>query len=189
MKRKWISMLVSVVLVIGLAVLPAPKPAYADTCTSQGDGNWSVAGTWSCAHVPNAGDDVTVATGHTVTVDTDTASLGSLTIDSGATLTSSAGRTIYVSGNWTNSGTFIASTSTVRFNGSSGTTQTVSGSTTFYNLTLALGASVTANFGTSSITITNDLARTTGSGTMDPGTGTVISVSYTHLTLPMIYSV
>lgn len=43
---------------------------WAATCTSLGSGNWNNAATWSCAAVPLAGDDVVIANGHTVTVNT-----------------------------------------------------------------------------------------------------------------------
>lgn len=54
-------------------------------------------------------------------------------IDSGAALTSDGG-TIDVSGSWTNNGSFTASTGIVNFNGSSA--QSITGATTFANLTL-----------------------------------------------------
>jgi hypothetical protein len=56
-------------------------------------------------------------------------------IDPGATMAATAASTINVSGNWTNNGTFTASTSTVVFNGADNT-QTISGNTTFNNLTV-----------------------------------------------------
>lgn len=43
----------------------------AQTCISQGTGNWGVASTWSCdgtARVPACGDTIQIATGHEVTV-------------------------------------------------------------------------------------------------------------------------
>ncbi|MBI4937717.1 MAG: hypothetical protein HY846_05800 [Nitrosomonadales bacterium] len=60
-------------------------------CTSIATGNWGVAGTWTsagnCNRVPTAADDVTIATGHTVTVNVATANVLSVTVNSGATLT------------------------------------------------------------------------------------------------------
>jgi G8 domain len=59
----------------------APDAAYATAKSSTGTGNWNTAGTWSPVGVPANGDDVTVVTGHTVTVDVNTASLASLTVN------------------------------------------------------------------------------------------------------------
>ncbi len=59
---------------------------------------------------------------------------GNVEIGNGATLNSTSD-TFTVSGNWSGSGTFAANGSTVTFDGSSD--QTISGSNTFYNLTIA----------------------------------------------------
>ena len=78
-----------------------------------------------------------------------------------------------VAGNWTNNGAADAFTSagTVTFNGGSGTTQTLSGNTTFYNLTLD-NTGATTSFGASATTIANTLTAT--AGTMNGGTSTII---------------
>jgi hypothetical protein len=194
MKRKWISILVSVALVISLSVLSFPQLAVAATCTWTGATNsdWHTASNWS-GGVPTDTDDVTIpntgvtneptissanVTIHNLTIEAGrTFTLSSsrvftctvMQIDSGATLAITASSTINVGGNWTNNGTFIASTSTVKFSGSGGT-QTISGSTTFYNLTLN-DTNATTDFGTSSTTIANNL--TASAGTMQAGTSTV----------------
>ena len=59
---------------------------------------------------------------------------GDVTIALGAALNATSG-TFTVSGNWSNSGTFTANDNTVTFDGSAD--QTISGSSTFYNLTIA----------------------------------------------------
>src|SRR5437773_294742 len=66
-------------------------------------------------------------------------------VDNGATLAATAGGTIDVSGNWTNNGTFTASTGTVTFNGS--LSQLIGGAsaTTFNNITIANNAGVSLN--------------------------------------------
>lgn len=55
-------------------------------CTSQSSGNWNVAARWSCNRVPINNDDVTIANGHTVTLNVDSANLGTLTINAGGVL-------------------------------------------------------------------------------------------------------
>jgi len=58
---------------------------------------------------------------------------GSVTIGSGDTLSASASATTTVAGNFTNSGTFTHNNGTIKFDGSSNATSTISGATTFYN--------------------------------------------------------
>jgi hypothetical protein len=45
------------------------------------NGDWSNSATWSCACVPTGTDDVQIKAGHTITVDIDSASVGSLLIE------------------------------------------------------------------------------------------------------------
>ena len=76
--------------------------AHAATCTSQATGLWSAPATWTgCGGVvPQNGDDVIIAAGHTVTVDTNTNSLNSLTVNGTLTVgTDSTPRTVTVGGN------------------------------------------------------------------------------------------
>lgn len=42
----------------------------ASSCVSGGSGNWDIASTWACGHVPVCGDSITILAGHTVTVST-----------------------------------------------------------------------------------------------------------------------
>jgi uncharacterized Zn-binding protein involved in type VI secretion len=71
MKCRWISMLVSVALVIGMATLSTPKPALAATCNSTKSGNWNDSTVWSCGAVPGASDDVYIRSGDKVTLTQD----------------------------------------------------------------------------------------------------------------------
>jgi uncharacterized repeat protein (TIGR01451 family) len=64
----------------GTQATPAPTPK-----TSVGTGLWSAPGTWSPAGVPGLGDAVTIAAGHTVTIDT-AASAFSVTVAGGGIL-------------------------------------------------------------------------------------------------------
>ena len=69
-------------LALALLVMFSPMPVFAASCTSTGTGNWSATGTWTNCNggIPQNGDDVTIASGHTVTVDTNTNTLNSLTV-------------------------------------------------------------------------------------------------------------
>ena len=67
------------------ALLALPAAASADICLYQGSGNWSAPATWSCGHVPNGADDVTVGSGDNVVLDQN-GSAATLTLESGGTL-------------------------------------------------------------------------------------------------------
>lgn len=76
---------------------PAAKAA---TKTSTGTGNWNTNGTWSPSGVPGNGDDVIIAATHNVTVNTNTNSLASLTVNGTLTVGSNGtSRTVTVTGN------------------------------------------------------------------------------------------
>lgn len=85
-----------------------------------------------------------------------TVSTSSIIIESGATLTLGSG-TLNVAGDFTNKGIFTAGTGTVQFNGSA--LQNLTGSTSFYNLTMNNSAGLSLN---SPIKITNNLTLTSG---------------------------
>ncbi len=93
--------------------------------------------------------DVTIYNGGAIT-ETKAANLSfgsNVTIISGGALTASGAAAVNIAGNFNNSGTYIANTSTVTFNGSG---QTIDGtsSTTFNNVTIALGSTTTLGIGT-----------------------------------------
>ena len=54
--------------VVVLAACLCAAVAHGANLTSAGSGFWDVSGTWSPAQVPAAGDFVTIAAGHTVTI-------------------------------------------------------------------------------------------------------------------------
>ena len=99
-------------------------------------------------------NNLTFAGSGTKTLGSATTVSGTITIGSGVTLSDSAGNYgITVAGNWTNSGgTFTPGTDTVTFNGAGGTTQAISGNTSFYNFTAAAAAARTLQFAAGSAT-------------------------------------
>lgn len=110
-----------------------------DTCNGAG-GNWSSPGTWTDGSVPTAGDNVTIGSGCTVTIDVASSAInvtvqnggilqfeqttartltasGNVTVDSGGNFSSNAAGTVTthvlsVGGNLTNNGTLDFSTNT-----------------------------------------------------------------------------
>jgi len=77
MKSRFLSLLA--VAMMALTMAGTAQAAPEATCTSGGSGNWTAI-TWSgCAGTPQPGDDVVIATGTTVTLDTST-TITSLTV-------------------------------------------------------------------------------------------------------------
>lgn len=114
---------------------------------------------------------------------------GGLTINSSKTL-ASGGFAVNVAGNWANSGTYTASSNTVTLDG---TAQTVSGSSTFYNLVANNSGDVitftdgTTQTVTNSVTFQNVTLQGSGTGGWTiamPATQTIdhVTVSYSTAT-------
>lgn len=103
MKRTnhWLSLL-------GLIAMTAfAQGAWAAACNSAATvNNWSAIGTWSCGHVPAAGDDVVIVLGSTTTQDVTTTALNSLTVTGTLTINAAAGLTMTVTGGIAVTGTF-----------------------------------------------------------------------------------
>ena len=121
--------------------------------------------------------DVTIYNGGAIT-ETKAANLSfgsNVTIISGGALTASGTIAVSIAGNFINSGTYTASTSTVTFNGSG---QTIDGtsSTIFNNVTIALGSTTTLGIGTT-------IKGLTISGTFNDGGYTITPVSGSTLTM------
>jgi len=112
---------------------------------------------------------LTISGSGTKTLQGNTTISRNLTINPSATF-ASGNSNFSLGGNWTNSGTFTPGTGTVTFAAASGV-QTLTGNTTFFNLTLN-NAGATTNFATTATTVGNDLTAT--AGTMDGGTSTII---------------
>ncbi len=67
--------------IVCVAMLLISMYAKAGSCSANGTGNWETPGTWSCGHVPGAGDNVTIGTGITITVNANNgADIGNLSI-------------------------------------------------------------------------------------------------------------
>ncbi len=65
--------------------------AKAGSCAANVTGDWETAGTWSCGHMPGAGDNVTIGAGINVTVNfNNTANIGNLDIFGTLTFTMGA---------------------------------------------------------------------------------------------------
>lgn len=89
---------------LAVAVVSLCSNAYSITKTTVASGNWGTAGIWSPSGVPASGDDVVIASGHTLTVNNNY-QINHVTVNSGGTLTFASGRTLTMSGNLTVNGT------------------------------------------------------------------------------------
>src|SRR5689334_6357824 len=94
-----------------------------------------------------------------------------ITIASGASLTINGTNSFSVSGDWINNGIFNPNNSTVSFTANTSVTQTLSGNTTFFNISKP-NATSTLSFGNTTTTIANNLSVSAGS--MSGGTSTLI---------------
>lgn len=147
---------------------------FANTANAQitwdggaGTTNWGDKNNWSTNTLPTSTDNVSIGP-YTVNINI-AASVNTLTLSSGASLTLQTSKTLVVSGNWINNSSATAftsaATSTVTFSG--GKAQSISGSstTTFNNLTISnSGYIVSCN---TNINITGNLL--VSAGTFDLG--------------------
>lgn len=141
-------------------------------------GNWDSASTWNCGCVPGSSSDVTIDTGHVVTImdttiigsidilnnamltfgDT-TASLtirGDLTIHTGGQLDVSAtNNPVFILGQWVSNGTFNPRLGTVTFTGTTAQTMSGPGPTPFFNLVIDNTSGVSISSG--AFTVSNAL--------------------------------
>lgn len=97
MKFWFVFLLVGVFLLVAAPARGEPEAPTA-ICTSTGNGNWNTVATWSCGRLPAGRDEVVIAAGNVVTLDTD-ATISSLTISGTLTFDSdSAALTFTVTG-------------------------------------------------------------------------------------------
>ncbi len=138
---------------------------------SSGSGNWNTAGTWTPSGVPTAADNVTIANGHTVSINA-TGVCNSLTIGQGASgvlqYTGGAARTLTVNSDITinNGGSFIVNTGS--------------------NVTHALivKGNITNNGSINLATDANSLCNVTVSGTSQQNlSGTGITNNFNRITI------
>ena len=135
--------------------------------------DWFTPSNWCTGAIPIATTDVIIPSGtpNQPVINASGAVCHSINISSGASLTINGSNTLSVSGDWTNSGTFNANNSTVSFTANTAVTQTLSGNTSFNNISKP-NASSTLSFGSSTTTIGNNLSIAAGS--MSGGTSTII---------------
>ena len=79
-------------LLIVMVIAFAPQAAYAYSCTSQQNGDWQTASTWTSCNggTPGTSDSATVGSGHTVTMSNAGGwDAASVTVDSGSVLRTS----------------------------------------------------------------------------------------------------
>ncbi|MFA6256700.1 MAG: hypothetical protein WCT29_00090 [Candidatus Paceibacterota bacterium] len=100
-------------------------------------------------------------TGATFELPANTDVNGNLTITAGTLDATASNYNINVAGNWSNSGTFTPRSGTVTFDG---TDQTITGDTTFYNLTISPSSSVDAS-AVSALTVGGNFSQTAGTFT------------------------
>jgi hypothetical protein len=144
---------------------------------SAGSHNITVAGTFNVAGggTFNGGTGTVSFSGALAAIGASTGNynFNNVTIMASSTLSNATNKNLNVSGNWTNNGTYTrGTTEIVTFNGTIASgTQTLTGNTTFTNLTLN-NTGATTSFGSTTTTIANALIVT--AGTMSAGTSTII---------------
>lgn len=123
-----------------------------DSWTGTTSTDWNDVSNWSCG-IPSSTTSVIINAGGNQPIIETSASCANITINTGATLSISANNTLTVGGNWMNSGTFTPNSGTVIFNNAA---QTISGLTTFNNVTI--GGSAVKTITTRNFTVTGILS-------------------------------
>ncbi|MCX8015611.1 MAG: SBBP repeat-containing protein, partial [candidate division WOR-3 bacterium] len=135
--------------------------------TSQASGNWSNPNTWTPpGGPPTIYDNVTIATGHTVTVD-GSAGCKNLTIQTGATFDNSGNYAFAINGDLINDGTFTAGTGVYTFGGSA---DSISGTNPVVIPNLSMVGSYTNN---TTLTVSTTLS---GAGSLIQGTNATLNI-------------
>lgn len=176
--------------------------AHAGTFNSNATGQFNAAGSWVLTGgsdtdgIPDADDDVTVLTGHVITVSSVSSSnsiVRSITINSGGTLTVSSPRTLTIWGNYQNDGTELGNGSIIYKPAAAATISGTGAFSATLGYTFAPGANRTINSGTtinkSSSTFSVQSSIVTNLGTMTlnsaacSGTGLFVNGNGGALTL------
>lgn len=128
------------------------------TITTAQTGKWSNPATWNTNSVPNSNDNVIIATGDSVSVDS-AYTCSNLTIQNEGKLNVDSAQSLSIAGNFLNNGRISSNYAVVQFN--SFVTQTIggSGNNEFFDLTINNSAGVTL---TGSVKIKNSITVTTG---------------------------
>lgn len=193
-----------VLLLVFATSLLGATSANALVCTSVATGNWGAAATWTsagnCNRIPTAADDVVIAAGHTITMNSNPGSarslaisgianwaqgrtlnigVGGVTINAGGDVTGTANGVLTSTGGLTINSTLTSNTVTITLQTTAA--QTISGTGSLARLTVT-GAGVTAtNIG--ALTVRTALAgtgRLTNTGTLNlGGTCTITTLTAT----------
>ncbi len=131
---------ISILSIFLLLTLYTQAATIISTGTS---GNWNIGKTWIGGIVPGAGDDVIIAGGTTVIINSGVPTCNSITIN--GTLNVIGARTLQIYGNWTNNGTFNGGPGgTVEFKGNNSAVISGSVVTRFNDLIVNKGTDKTS---------------------------------------------
>jgi len=169
MKRK----LLVICAALGFAYCSTAQPCGPGNTWLGITGDWFTPSNWCSGVVPTSTTDVTISPGtpNQPVINAAGGVCHSINISGGASLTINGNNILSVSGDWTNNGTFNANNSTVSFTANTPITQTLTGSTSFNNISKP-NSNSTLSFGNSTTTIGNNLIVSAGS--MSGGTSTII---------------
>lgn len=148
------------------------------SCDSQVDttGYWNTIGSWTCGRVPTTGDIVIISAGDTITMNVDSAVLGTITIN--GTLNTSDGTSRALSGTTISigtSGVLTANASTITLSGTSGTLFTVASGGSFSEGTSTLVLSGNGDATINSASETFNILTSSGTGTKSLGAATIVN--------------
>lgn len=144
----------------------------AATCTSTGTGNWSNTGTWSCSAVPTSSDDVVVASGHTITVDTN-AVARSILVNATGILNMSGSNILTVSQNTSADAMTISGT----FNGGAGAISVTNSTSGYKGIYVSSGTFNAAGGDISIVSKSHGIALANISSNFNAGAGAISTTS------------
>lgn len=186
-------------LLIFFGLLGFLSASGADFTSNVAAGNWNVAGSWTVVGVdadgiPDADDNVTIASGHTITLQ-GTSNCDDITVSGGGTLNYN-NKALMIRGNFTRTGTtssagvlyFYGNPATITITGTynnGGNWNILTGS----NVTIAAGATILkANYfnistggaltNNSNVNLTSGSVALSGTGTFTAGASSTLAVAY-----------